>query len=115
MHLLGNIWAQQWPIEKLTLPFMDENLDVESEMVKKGYTPKKMFEDSEDFFTSIGLKPMPESFWINSIIEKPTDGREMICHASAWDFSIKNDVRVKQCTRITQESYTTVHHEVCSL
>ncbi|KAL7038763.1 hypothetical protein ACKWTF_009688 [Chironomus riparius] len=112
MHLLGNVWAQQWNIGNLVLPYKTEDPDIDSVLVKKNYTPLKMFQDSEQFFTSIGLSPMPSSFWEKSIIEKPNDGREMVCHASAWDFSINNDVRIKQCTRITFESYKTVHHEM---
>lgn len=45
-------------------------------------------------------------------MEKPTDGRELICHASAWDFYKKDDVRIKQCTRVTQDQLFTVHHEL---
>jgi predicted amidohydrolase len=51
-----------------------------------------MFKTSEDFFTSVNLTGMPEEFWKGSIIEKP-DGREIICHASAWDFCNGKDFR----------------------
>lgn len=51
-------------------------------------------------------------FWDKSIIEKPTDGRDLICHASAWDFYLKDDVRIKQCTTVTQSQLFTVHHEL---
>lgn len=36
----------------------------------------------------------------------------MVCHASAWDFYLTDDVRIKQCTRVTQEHFFTVHHEL---
>ena len=55
-------------------------------------TPYEMFKTSEEFFISLGLKPMPESFWKHSLIEKPKD-REIICHASAWDFCNGKDYR----------------------
>lgn len=45
-------------------------------------------------------------------MEKPKDGRDLVCHASAWDFSIVNDVRIKQCTLVNQEQLITVHHEL---
>lgn len=51
-----------------------------------------MFQTANEFFESLNLTAMPESFWANSILEKPADGRELICHASAWDF-FDNDVR----------------------
>lgn len=111
MHLLGNVWAQQWKINEIVLPYKKESLNLDDEFTKNGYTALKMFKDSENFFTSLNLSPMPKSFWEKSIIEKPND-RDIVCHASAWDFYLNNDVRIKQCTRITLESYTTVHHEV---
>lgn len=52
------------------------------------------------------------SFWEKSVLEKPTDGREMLCPASAWDFYINNDVRIKQCTSVTMDHLLTAHHEL---
>lgn len=52
-----------------------------------------MFEESDRFFTSLGLIPMPQEFWDKSMIEKPSDGREVVCHASAWDFYNRKDFR----------------------
>lgn len=45
-------------------------------------------------------------------MKKPSDGRDLVCHASAWDFYLTDDVRIKQCTRVTQEHFFTVHHEL---
>ncbi|XP_033235956.1 angiotensin-converting enzyme-like [Drosophila pseudoobscura] len=114
MHLLGNMWAQQWSeIADIVSPFPEKPLvDVTEEMEKQGYTPLKMFQMGDDFFTSMNLTKLPKDFWDKSIIEKPTDGRDLICHASAWNFYLKNDVRIKQCTRVTQNQLFTVHHEV---
>ena len=52
-----------------------------------------MFKLAEEFFVSLNLSNMPETFWKNSIIEKPNDGRDLICHASAWDFYDGKDFR----------------------
>lgn len=54
-----------------------------------------MFELADEFFVSLNLKPVPESFWEKSLIEKPKDGRDVVCHASAWDF-FNEDVRYRQ-------------------
>lgn len=51
-----------------------------------------MYQVAEDFFMSIGLDEMPESFWNKSMLVKPED-REVVCHASAWDFYDGKDVR----------------------
>jgi hypothetical protein len=45
----------------------------------KNMTVRDLFNISEEFFTSLGLDPMLDDFWNNSIFEKPTDGREINC------------------------------------
>ena len=52
-----------------------------------------MFRMSDEFFTSLGLIPMTPEFWNRSILQKPDDGRNLVCHASAWDFYDGKDVR----------------------
>ncbi|XP_023323448.1 angiotensin-converting enzyme [Eurytemora carolleeae] len=79
---------------------------------RQGWTPKKMFEKADEFFQSMGMDPMPQKFWEGSILEKPEDGRELTCHASAWDFYDGEDFRIKQCTRVNQEDFITVNHEM---
>ena len=44
-------------------------------------TARRMLEIAEEFFISLGLKPMPKSFWDHSLIEKPKD-REIVCHGN---------------------------------
>ncbi|XP_033124152.1 angiotensin-converting enzyme-like [Anneissia japonica] len=113
-HLLGNMWAQSWiNLQDLTEPYPGKpSVDITPVLVEKGYTAKRMFNVSDEFFTSLGLIPMPEPFWEKSMIEKPTDGREVVCHASAWDFSNQIDFRIKQCTDITMDDFITIHHEM---
>jgi len=113
-HLLGNMWAQQWNnVGDILKPYPAKpNLNVTGEMLRQGWTQTKMFEKAEEFFISMGLNPMPNSFWQGSILEKPKDGRDLTCHASAWDFYNKKDFRIKQCTRVNQEDFITVNHEM---
>uniref|UniRef100_A0A452URE9 Angiotensin-converting enzyme n=1 Tax=Ursus maritimus TaxID=29073 RepID=A0A452URE9_URSMA len=113
-HLLGDMWAQSWDnLYDMMVPFPDKpSLDVTSTMVRKGWNTTHMFRVAEEFFTSLGLSPMPPEFWAGSMLEKPTDGREVVCHASAWDFYNRRDFRIKQCTRVTMDQLSTVHHEM---
>ncbi|XP_053555757.1 angiotensin-converting enzyme [Bombina bombina] len=113
-HLLGNMWSQQWNnIYDMMIPFPNKtNVDVTNTMREKGWNATHMFRVSEEFFTSLGLLEMPPPFWEKSMLEKPTDGREVVCHASAWDFYNKKDFRIKQCTTVTMEQLFTVHHEM---
>jgi len=113
-HLMGNMWAQSWNnLADLLTPYPDKpSINVTGAMVDQGWNQKLMFEKAEEFFESIGLKSMPEEFWSGSIIKKPDDGRDLTCHASAWDFYNGKDFRIKQCTAIDQSDFETVNHEM---
>lgn len=112
-HLLGNMWAQQWGnIYDLVGPEgAGPGYDLTQLLVDNGYTPKKMVETGEAFFTSLGFEELPETFWRRSLITKPED-REVVCHASAWDIDSKDDVRIKMCTKVNADDFQTVHHEL---
>lgn len=111
--LLGNMWAQDWSgiydVVKTDTPGPSYN--VTQRLVEKGYDPIKMVKTGEAFFTSLGFAPLPETFWERSMITRP-EGKEVICHASAWDLDNKDDVRIKMCTEVNEEDFDTVHHEL---
>tara|TARA_R110002167_G_scaffold182904_3_gene383352 strand:+ start:74 stop:1762 length:1689 start_codon:yes stop_codon:yes gene_type:complete len=111
--LLGNMWAQDWSgiydVVKTDTPGPSYN--VTQRLVEKGYDPIKMVKTGEAFFTSLGFAPLPETFWERSMITRP-EGKEVICHASAWDLDNKEDVRIKMCTEVNEEDFDTVHHEL---
>ncbi|KAK9512877.1 hypothetical protein O3M35_001195 [Rhynocoris fuscipes] len=112
-HLLGNMWAQNWKnIFDLVMPYPGKRrADVTSEMLRQGYTPQRMVQTAEEFFTSLGLKAMPVEFWHKSMLERPV-GRHVACKASAWDFCNRRDFRIKQCTEVSMEDLLTTHHEM---
>lgn len=112
-HLLGNMWAQSWSnLYDSTAPFPNKNsMDVTLTLKRQGYDPVRMFQLADQFFVSLGMKSVPDSFWTASMLEKPLD-REVVCHASAWDFCNGRDFRIKQCTEVTMEDLTTAHHEL---
>ena len=112
-HLLGNMWAQDWTnIFDLVMPEPDVvPFDLTRALVDQGFTPRKMVETAEAFFVSLGLPPLPETFWERSMLVKPPD-REVVCHASAWDVDWRDDLRIKMCIRINEEDFTTIHHEL---
>ena len=111
--LLGNMWAQDWSgiydVVKTDTPGPSYN--VTQRLVEKGYDPIKMVKTGEAFFTSLGFAPLPETFWERSMITRP-EGKEVVCHASAWDLDNKEDVRIKMCTEVNEEDFDTVHHEL---
>ncbi|HEY8211956.1 MAG TPA: M2 family metallopeptidase, partial [Myxococcaceae bacterium] len=112
-HLLGNMWAQGWTnIYPLVEPFPGQaNLDVTASLKQQGYDPVKMVKRGEAFFTSLGMDPLPPTFWERSMFTHPRD-RDVVCHASAWDVTFSNDLRIKMCIQINEEDLTTIHHEL---
>jgi peptidyl-dipeptidase A len=70
-----------------------------------------MVKYGEGFFKSLGFDALPDTFWKRSLFVKPKD-REVVCHASAWDVDNVNDLRIKMCIDITEEDFTTIHHEL---
>ncbi len=112
-HLLGNMWAQEWGnIYDVVAPEgSDIGYDLTAALKEKGYDAKKMVKTGEQFFTSLGLDPLPDTFWTRSLITKPRD-REVQCHASAWDIDNKDDIRIKMCTKVNADDFQTVHHEL---
>ncbi|CAF3630704.1 unnamed protein product [Adineta steineri] len=112
-HLLGNMWAQQWQnrLDDL-MPYPGTPLvNITRILYKKKYTIEKMYKTAENFFTSINLYPMTPKFWARSMFTKPVD-RDVVCHASAFDFRYHNDYRVKICTIMDDDYFYTIHHEM---
>ncbi len=112
-HLLGNMWAQEWSnVYPLVEPYAGQpSLDVTKKLAQQKYTPVKLVQLGERFFTSLGMDPLPKTFWERSQFVKP-QGRDVVCHASAWDVTFSNDLRIKMCIKIDQEDLVTVHHEL---
>jgi peptidyl-dipeptidase A len=112
--LLGNMWAQEWGnIYDVVAPkgSGDVGYDVGELLEAKKKNPVDMVKIGEGFYSSLGLAPLPASFWDRSQITRPRD-REVICHASAWDLDNKDDLRIKMCTKVNGDDFVTIHHEL---
>ncbi len=112
-HLLGNMWAQEWSdIYPLVEPYKGQpSLDVTAALKKAKYDEQGLVRLGERFFVSLGMDPLPKTFWERSQFKKPRD-REVVCHASAWDVQWNDDVRIKMCIKVDEEDLVTVHHEL---
>ncbi len=114
-HLLGNMWAQEWTnIYPLVEPYHNAgSLDVGAQLAAQKWDPVKVAKTGEAFFVSMGMDPLPKTFWERSMLSKPRD-REVVCHASAWDVTFNDDLRIKMCIHqpATEEDLTTIHHEL---
>ncbi|XP_028297875.1 angiotensin-converting enzyme 2 isoform X1 [Gouania willdenowi] len=113
-HLLGDMWGRFWTnLYPLTVPYPDKpDIDVSKTMVEQGWTEERLFKEAEKFFVSVNLYEMFDNFWNNSMFVKPTDGRKVVCHPTAWDMGNREDFRIKMCTKVNMEDFLTVHHEM---
>jgi peptidyl-dipeptidase A len=113
-HILGNMWAQTWEdLYEDLKPYKNAgSINVDEKMLEKGYDVRQMFEMSDDFYKSMGLKSNDMSYRVPpAMIEKPDD-RIVACHASAWDFCDGEDFRIKMCTHVDMHDFLVVHHEM---
>jgi peptidyl-dipeptidase A len=112
--LLGNMWAQEWGnIYPLVAPegAGDIGYDLTALIEEKGWDEKEMVKVGENFFSSLGFEPLPETFWERSQFVKPKD-REVVCHASAWDVDNVDDIRIKMCIKRNADDFKVIHHEL---
>ncbi len=109
------MWGRFWsPLYDLMVPYPDKpSVDPSEEMKRQNYTVEKIFrvrggkilfygkafplhlliQTADDFYSGLGLPRVPSSFWDLSMLRRPTDGREVQCHATAWDFYDGKDFR----------------------
>ena len=121
VQLLGNMWAQEWGNAYPLVAPADggQGYDLTKQLEKQGLgsgpatldNAKKMVKYGENFFTSLGFAPLPQTFWERSLFLKPQD-RDVVCHASAWDVDSKDDLRLKMCIEVKDEDFVTIHHEL---
>src|SRR5712691_4907783 len=112
-HLLGNIWAQDWSniYPLVAPPASDPGYSLTDILKKRHMSALDMVRTGEHFYTSLGLAPLPRTFWERSLFTRPRD-REVVCHASAWDVDNVDDLRIKMCIEPKAEDFTTIHHEL---
>ena len=115
VHMLGNMWGQSWSnIYDLVYEEKPDSkyIDVTKIINEKSLSEIQMVEYAEDFFISMGFKPLPKTFWERSLFVKPRD-RSVVCHASAWNLDpANNDLRIKMCIEKNEEDFITIHHEL---
>ena len=112
-HVLGNMWAQSWSniYDLVAPPAAAPGYDLTEVLKSRGTSEVEMVEMAEGFFTSLGMESLPDTFWTRSQFVKPRD-REVVCHASAWQLDLDEDVRIKMCIDINAEDFSTIHHEL---
>jgi peptidyl-dipeptidase A len=111
-HLFGNMWSQSWEYLYPDLePYKGVSPVDVTPTLEKSYDAVKMVKMGEAFYTSLGMDPLPDTFWQRSQLTKPA-GKDVVCHASAWDVTYSNDLRIKMCINKNEEDLVTIHHEL---
>jgi len=112
MKELARLGASPEPAEMVEAE-RDAQLDTALDMTRR----------AEDFYASLGMPKLPESYWEKTQFIKPRD-RDVVCHASAWDMNLGGnpaaegkeatgpDVRTKMCIDPNEEDFTTIYHEL---
>ncbi len=111
--LLGNMWAQNWGAinDIATVPRSNPGYDLTRQLTRQHYDAHRLVQTGERFYTSLGLAPLPQTFWERSLFVRPAD-RDVVCHASAWDLDAADDLRIKMCIHVNADDFQTVHHEL---
>ncbi len=104
-HWIGNRWGQEWPgiVESANLdPYF------------KGRSPEWIVRQAEKFYTSLGMPPLPKSFWEKSDLWElpPGSKRRKNTHASAWHIDRREDVRSLGSVTADYKWFETEHHEL---
>ena len=103
-HWIANRWAQEWPGLVAPADLSPYFKDRSAEWVAK---------TAEQFFVSLGLPPLPATFWTKSdIYPVPAgDPRKKNTHGSCWHIDLENDIRSLQSIEPNAQWFQTAHHE----
>uniref|UniRef100_A0A1B6DA72 Angiotensin-converting enzyme n=1 Tax=Clastoptera arizonana TaxID=38151 RepID=A0A1B6DA72_9HEMI len=88
-----------------------EAADVTKQLQLQNYTVVKMAKLCEDFYLSLGLPPMPDTFWKLSQFEEPKDATST-CFTQAYDFYDRKDYRILACEKVKYSDWLELCHEM---
>ncbi|KAK6619979.1 hypothetical protein RUM44_006379 [Polyplax serrata] len=110
-HLLGNMWAQNWgSLLDLIVDYKEEN-SLTFYLRQKNYTIPDLVKKAEDFFVSLGFRPMTPAFWKHSKLQSNAENGST-CHGTAANMFQPNDFRIILCAEVTEEDFSVIHHEM---
>ena len=106
-HWLPNRWGQDW-----TAMVDVEGADLDPALEAKG--AEWLVEQSERFYVSMGLEPLPAVFYEKSSLYPLPEGApyKKNTHASAWHLDLGRDVRSLMSVEPNRNWYATTHHEL---
>lgn len=104
-HWINNRWAQEWS-------GLVEGVDLNEGL--KDRSAEWVVKTAEQFFVSMGFRPLPPSFWERSDLYPvpPGDPRKKNTHASCWHIDLKDDIRALMNVEPNTQWFFTTHHEL---
>ncbi|XP_071837230.1 angiotensin-converting enzyme-like isoform X2 [Apostichopus japonicus] len=113
-HLLGNMHPRAWTnIMDIVIPYpAAKTVDFTAMIKEKNLTGMDMAHMADEFFKSLGMIAVSERFFKDSMFEKPTDGRQVVCYPASFDFFNRRDFRMKMCADANFEDFLILHHEM---
>jgi len=104
-HWISNRWSQEWD-------GLADGADLTPYF--KGRTAEFVIKSAEQFYTGIGFRPLPASFWVKSDLYPVAagDARKKNTHASCWHLDLDTDIRSLQSIEPNPWWFTTAHHEL---
>src|SRR6478609_4921774 len=106
---LPNQWGQDWVG---VLQSNNQSIDITDTLKKK--TPEWIVRKGEEFYISLGFKPLPASFYEKSSLYPLPEGTpyKKNNHASAWHIDLDQDVRSLMSIETNSEWWETSLHEL---
>ncbi len=104
-HWIANRWSQEWD-------GLADGADLTPFF--KDRTPEFIIKSAEQFYTGLGFRPLPASFWTKSDLYPVAAGspRKKNTHASCWHVDLEDDIRSLQSIEPNPEWFFTAHHEL---
>jgi peptidyl-dipeptidase A len=104
-HWINNRWSQEWT-------GLVEAANIDDRF--KDRPPEWITKTAEQFYTGLGFKPLPASFWTKSDLYPVKEGesRKKNTHASCWHIDLEEDIRSLMSIESNSRWFYTAHHEL---
>ena len=83
------MWSQSW--ESLTDIVLNTTFDLDMKLRSRYKNVTELLREAENYYVLLGLKPMTNEFWKNSVISM--ENEDVSCHGTAANMYKKGDYR----------------------
>ncbi|XP_072177209.1 angiotensin-converting enzyme-like [Diadema setosum] len=96
---LGTMTGQDWGnIYDVAKPFKERGGGADGFLQREGYDTPRMYQAAEDMYTSMGFDELPDTYWSNSQLGNPDDGKDRLCdRPTSYDFKDGQNYRGQSC------------------